>query len=185
MGRIVATQSLDVRDGVKRVVLTLWRLLSVYPNKHRQHRRASGRSLDLPLNLQTPLFGPGGVLMRPNDGRIDDQIFEVRIIGHRLEYPPPNTLDAPSTEAPEHAVPIPKRLRKITPGGARTHDPQHTPSTNIRLSRPVEPFWSARPIISGAIRSHAVSLKTKRSFTPKTASRKAALNLICSQKGNP
>src|ERR1700686_4145678 len=24
--------------------------------------------------------------MRPNDGGIDDQIFEVRIIGHRLEY---------------------------------------------------------------------------------------------------
>src|ERR1700738_2039263 len=88
--------------------------------------RASGRSLDLPLDLQTPLFGPGGVLMRPNDGGIDDQIFEVRVIGHRLEYPPPNTLDAPSTEAPKHAVPIPKHLRKITPGRARTHDPQHT-----------------------------------------------------------
>jgi hypothetical protein len=26
-----------------------------------------------------------------------------------------------------------------------------TPSTNIRLSRPVEPFWSGRPMISGAI----------------------------------
>ena len=76
-------------------------------------------------DLQTPFFGPGGVLMRPDDGGIDDQIFEVRIIGHRLEDPPPNTLDAPSTEAPEHAVPIPKRLRKITPGRARTHDPQH------------------------------------------------------------
>src|SRR5665811_33998 len=42
---------------------------------------------------------------------------------------------------------------------------QSTPSTNIRLSRPVEPFWSGRPIISGAIRSHAASLKTKRSIT--------------------
>jgi hypothetical protein len=71
--------------------------------------RASGRSLDLPPDLQTPLFGSGGMLMRPNDGGIDDQIFEVRVIGHRLEYPPPNTLDAPSTEAPKHAVPIPTR----------------------------------------------------------------------------
>ena len=35
---------------------------------------------------------------------------------------------------------------------------------------PVEPFWSGRPIISGAIRSDAASLKTKRLFTPKTAS---------------
>ena len=41
------------------------------------------------------------------------------------KYPPPNTLDAPSAEAPEHAVPISKHLRKITPGSARTHDPQH------------------------------------------------------------
>jgi len=55
-----------------------------------------------------------------------------------------------------------------------------TPSTNIRLSRPVEPFWSGRPMISGAIRSHAASLKTNRSITPKTTSQKAALNLICS-----
>ena len=46
-----------------------------------------------------------------------------------------------------------------------------TPSTNIRLSRPVEPFWSGRPIISGAIRSHAASRLPKE-----------ALNLICSRR---
>jgi len=32
---------------------------------------------------------------------------------------------------------------------------QSTPSTNIRLSRQVEPIWSGRPMISGAIRAHA------------------------------
>src|ERR1700691_5996515 len=58
-----------------------------------------------------------------------------------------------------------------------------TPSTNIRLSRPVEPFWSGRPMISGAIRSQAASLKTKRSITPKAASTKAALNHASSQMG--
>src|ERR1700727_2506801 len=47
-----------------------------------------------------------------------------------------------------------------------------TPSTNIRLSRPAEPFWSGRPMISGAIRFHAASLKTSRPITPKTASQK-------------
>jgi hypothetical protein len=41
---------------------------------------------------------------RPNYGGIDDQIFEVRIIGHRLEDPPPNTLDAPSAEAVERQL---------------------------------------------------------------------------------
>jgi hypothetical protein len=35
-------------------------------------------------------------------------------------------------------------------------------------------------MISGAIRSQAASLKTNRSIKPKTASPKAALNLICS-----
>jgi hypothetical protein len=34
-------------------------------------------------------------------------------------------------------------------------------------------------MIRGAIRSHAASFKTKRSITPKTASPKAVLNLIC------
>jgi hypothetical protein len=56
---------------------------------------------------------------------------------------------------------------------------QSTPSTNILLSRPVEPFWSGRPMISGAIRSQASSLNTNRSITPKAASQKEALNLIC------
>src|ERR1700690_3581527 len=60
---------------------------------------------------------------------------------------------------------------------------QSTPSTNIRLSRRVEPFWSGGPIISGAIRSQATSLKTKRSITPKAASTKAALNHASSQMG--
>ena len=65
------------------------------------------------------------MLMRPDDGGINDQVFEVRIIGHRLKDPPPDTLDAPSTEAAEHAVPIPERLWKITPGRPCTHNPKH------------------------------------------------------------
>jgi hypothetical protein len=75
------------------------------------------------------LIGPGdrksSMLMGSDDGGIDDQIFEVRIIGHRLEYPIPDAFDAPPAEAPEHAVPIAKRLRKITPRRAGTHDPEH------------------------------------------------------------
>src|SRR5258706_12515797 len=39
--------------------------------------------------------------------------------------PPPNTLEAPPTEATEYTVPIPERFRQITPGRARTHDPKH------------------------------------------------------------
>src|SRR6202044_2805867 len=120
--------------------------------------------------------------MRPDNGGIHDQVFEVRIIGHRLEDAPPDTLDAPSTEAPEHAVPIPERLWKIAPGRPCTHNPKYAFDEHTVVT-PGRTLLVRRPIISGAIRSHAASLNTKRSFTPKTASPKAALNLICSQKG--
>ena len=35
--------------------------------------------------------------MGSDDGGIDDQIFEVRIIGHRLEEAIPDALDAPAS----------------------------------------------------------------------------------------
>ncbi|MGY3387447.1 transposase InsO family protein [Bradyrhizobium sp. USDA 3311] len=46
----------------------------------------------------------------------------------------------------------------------------NTPSTNMRLSRPVEPRWSGRPMIKQEIRSHCASLRTSRSVTPKASS---------------
>ena len=98
-------------------------------------------------------------------------------IGHRLEYPPPDTL-LYRLKRRNTLFQSPNASGRSCQGEpVRTI--HSTPSTNIRLSRPVEPFWSGRPIISGAIRSQAASLKTKRSFTPKTASPKAVLNLIC------
>src|SRR5580765_5356374 len=41
-----------------------------------------------------------------------------------------------------------------------------TPSTNIRLSRPVEPFWSGRPMIRPEIDCHWSSFNTSRSTLP-------------------
>src|SRR6266404_999253 len=105
------------------------------------------------------------------------------------------TMQLPTLHASKIRHQTPLRLQRLkrrntlfqspnASGRSRQGEPvrtiQSTPSTNIRLSRPVEPFWSGRPMISGAIRSHAASLKTNRSITPKTASPKAALNLICS-----
>src|SRR5262249_9978391 len=76
-----------------------------------------------------------------------------------------------------------------TSGRSRQGEPvrtiQSTPSTNIRLFRPVEPFWSGRPMISGAIRSQAASLNTKRSITPKATSQKRSLESDLLLKGNP
>lgn len=52
----------------------------------------------------------------------------------------------------------------------------NTASTNIRLSRPVEPFWSGRPMMSDAIRSKALSLSANRSAKSNAIFSKAALN---------
>src|SRR5690349_13551244 len=65
------------------------------------------------------------MLVGANDGGIDDQVLEIRIVGHGLEDAPPNTLLAPPAEAPEHAVPVAEHLRQITPGRARSNDPKH------------------------------------------------------------
>jgi hypothetical protein len=119
--------------------------------------------------------------MRPDDGGINE-VFEVRIIGHRLEDTPPNTFDAPSTEAPKHAVPIPECLWKIAPGRACTHNPQHAFHEHTVVA-------PGRTLLvgstDGAIRSQAASLKTKRFFTPKTASPKSSLESDLRLKGNP
>src|SRR5258707_15511757 len=72
-----------------------------------------------------PLFWPrqraGGL------GRWWSRRSDIRSPDHRtrLEDPPPNTLEAPTTEATEYTVPIPERFRQITPGRARTHNPKH------------------------------------------------------------
>src|ERR1700730_12947345 len=70
-------------------------------------------------------FGPGSVLVGSYDGGVDNQIFDIRIIGHRLEDPPPIPLEAPTTEATKYTVPVPECFRQITPGRARTNDPKH------------------------------------------------------------
>src|SRR6187399_2153410 len=76
-----------------------------------------------------------------------------------------------------------------TSGRSRQGEPvrtiHNTPSTNILLSRPAEPFWSGRPMISGAIRSHAASLKTNRSITPKDCLPKSNLESDLLAKGDP
>ena len=69
--------------------------------------------------------------------------------------------------------------------GAPVRTIHSTPSTNIRLSRPVEPRLCGPPMIWPDIRSHCASLKISRSKTPMAASAKAAMNLIRPKKGIP
>src|SRR6516165_4780680 len=135
-------------------------------------------------DLQAPFFRPSGVLMRPDDGGIDNKIFEVRVIGHRLEYPPPNTLGAPSAEAPEYAVPVPERLRKVTPGRTGTHDPKHpfhehpvVPPGRALLTRP--PYDQRRHSLPCGIAQHQTIHHTQGCL------QKRSLESDLLLKGNP
>ena len=100
---------------------------------------------------------------------IDDQIPEVGIIAHRLEEAPPDILAAPATEAAEDLFHSPNGSGRSRQG-APVRTIHKTPSTNMRSSRPVEPFWSGRPMIDGATRFQATSLKINRSIVPEAAS---------------
>jgi len=64
--------------------------------------------------------------MRPHDGGVDDQVFEVRIFNQRIEKTLPNALLCPSAEALEHAVPVAKLLGQIAPWCSGANQPKHS-----------------------------------------------------------
>ena len=92
-------------------------------------------------------------------------------------------LAAPAAETPKDAVPVAKQLRQVTPRRTRPHNPEHAldkhPVVAPGRTLLVWPTNDQR-----AIRSQAASLKTKRSITPKTAS-KSSLESRLSSWGNP
>jgi hypothetical protein len=108
-----------------------------------------------------PLLGAGCMLVRPHNGGIDDQVFEVRIfhpaqrkvaarrpffVHHRKRL---NTLfQLPNSSG---------RLRHGAP--ARTN--HKTASTNRRLSAPCRPLSPCLPGISGSIRCHCPSVSAR------------------------
>lgn len=74
--------------------------------------------------LQAPFFARG-MLMRPDDGGVDHDIFEVGIISHCGEQSIPYAVFGPTRESDEHAVPIAKNLRQIPPRRASSRQPKH------------------------------------------------------------
>jgi hypothetical protein len=64
------------------------------------------------------------MLMRPDDGGVDHDVFEVWIVGHRLKQPIPYAIFGPSGKADEHAIPIAEVIRQITPGDTCSGEPQ-------------------------------------------------------------
>src|ERR1700730_14661630 len=66
------------------------------------------------------------MLIRPHNGGIDDQVFEVRIFTKLGEKALPNALSGPSPETPEHAVPFAKLFGQVAPWCSGADQPQHS-----------------------------------------------------------
>jgi hypothetical protein len=64
------------------------------------------------------------MLVRPHNGGIDDQVFEVRMFAQLGEKPLPNAFLCPSPETFEHAVPLAELFRQIAPGRSGPDQPQ-------------------------------------------------------------
>jgi hypothetical protein len=65
------------------------------------------------------------MLVHPNDGGVEDQVFEVRIVRKGRKNAMPHAPFAPPVEAHEDAVPFAENRRKIAPGRPGAGDPQH------------------------------------------------------------
>jgi hypothetical protein len=65
------------------------------------------------------------MLVSSDDGGVDDEILEVRIIGQSLENATPYALGAPPAKPAKHRIPFTKGLRQVPPRRSRSHDPQH------------------------------------------------------------
>ncbi|BAI73675.1 transposase (plasmid) [Azospirillum sp. B510] len=69
-------------------------------------------------------FSPRSVLMGASDGRVDEQVLAVRIVGHCFKEAFPHAFPAPSAEAAEDTVPFAEYLRKIKPRRTGAHNPK-------------------------------------------------------------
>ena len=76
-------------------------------------------------------------MVRPHDGRIDDQILEVGIVREGRKNAMPHTALAPTIETPPYAVPTSECQGQIAPRRAGTRDPQNAFDKHaIVLARP-------------------------------------------------
>jgi hypothetical protein len=65
------------------------------------------------------------MLMDPDVRRVDEDVFEIGIIGQGLENPLPDALLRPAPEARVDGEPFAEFLRQIAPGCAGARNPQY------------------------------------------------------------
>lgn len=63
--------------------------------------------------------------MDPDVRRIDEEVFEIRIIRQCLENSIPDAFLRPSPKSRIDRIPLAEVVRQITPGGAGPRNPQH------------------------------------------------------------
>src|SRR5262249_37425071 len=101
------------------------------------------------------------MLVHPHDGGVDDQIFEVWIVGECREDALPDTTWLQRLKRTNTLFHLPKML-----GRSRHGEPvraiQSTASTNIRLFAPVPPGSPGLPTHSFSIRAHCRLLRISR-----------------------
>jgi hypothetical protein len=101
------------------------------------------------------------MLVRPHNGGIDDQVFEVRIFTQLGEKSLPDALFGPPPETSEHAVPVAKLFGQVAPRRAGTDQPQDGIDEQT-IIRAVPALVAFLPGISGSIRCHCPSVNARR-----------------------
>lgn len=76
------------------------------------------------------------MLMDPDDGAINERVFEVWVLGQVLEDGLEDALQSPSAEAAEGRVPIPELFMQIAPGSARAGNPEYRFKKEPIVGRP-------------------------------------------------
>ena len=101
------------------------------------------------------------MLMDPDQRRIDEDIFEVRILRRCLKSRSHTPFCAHRQKRVYTVYHLPNSSGRSR-HGAPVRATHNTPSTNKRLSSPLRPGSPILPGNSGAIRSHCALLKTVR-----------------------
>lgn len=91
------------------------------------------------------------MLMGTNDGRVQEDLLEIRILGQRREYPRPYARVGPSGKTPKYRVPQTELLGQIPPWTPRLGNPQDgldeatvilstaAPVSNLTREHPFDP----------------------------------------------
>jgi hypothetical protein len=73
-----------------------------------------------------PAFGAGAVLVHPDDGALNDDGLQVRLVRQGREDPIEHASLEPSAKALKDRVPVPESLGKVAPGRSDTHNPENS-----------------------------------------------------------